>query len=112
MNGWRSPQIGTSGRKSAHWQYVEAVACRKKEPAIGPKLREDSDLKLIRECAVCCKSHTQRNSASRSSYPGTHRTQFHFATLNDRANQSAVRPRRPRLTRSLQRRPSWRGDGC
>jgi len=70
-------------------------AGRKNPPlATGPKFREDSDLKLIRECAVCCKSHTQRNSASLSSYPGTHRTQLHFATLNDRANQSAVRPRR------------------
>jgi hypothetical protein len=32
--------------------------------ATGPNVREDKDLRSIRECAVCCKLDTQRNSAS------------------------------------------------
>jgi hypothetical protein len=62
--------------------------------ATGPKFREDSDFKSIRECAVCCESHMQRNSASRIWCLGTHRIQFHFVKRNARANQSAARPRR------------------
>jgi hypothetical protein len=105
------------------WPKIGALAkCRggcmpqEKNPplATGPKFREDSDLKLIRERAVCCKSHTQRNSASRIRTGVRTETQFYFVKLNDRANQSAARPGRasPRLTRILRRRPSWRGDGC
>ena len=62
--------------------------------ATGPKFREDSHVKSIRECAVCCESHTQRNSASRIWCPGAHRTQFHFVKRNACANRSAARPRR------------------
>ena len=90
MNGWRSPQMERLAENRRAGNMSRRLHAGRKNPplATGRKFREDSDLKLIRECAACCKSHTQRNSASRSSYPGTHRTQFHFAILNDRANQA------------------------
>ena len=65
--------------------------------------------------APCVANHTRSEIRYRAfGAPGALRTQFHPVKLHDRANQSAVRPRRaaPRLSRSPQRRPSWRGDGC
>jgi hypothetical protein len=47
-------------------------AARKNPPlATGPKFRENSQPRSIRRCAVCCKSHTQRNSVSRIWCPGS-----------------------------------------
>jgi len=92
------PKIGALGKVSRRRH-----AARKNPPlATGPKFRKESQARLIRERALCCISHTQRDSVSNNLCPTMQRTRFHIATRNDRANQTkAQRDRGCRLRGSV-----------